>query len=384
MTEQYRAVAHVDLAAIAHNIATLRKACDDRAFMAVVKANGYGHGMLPVARTAREAGADYLGVAYPVEALTLRADGDRGPLLTWLYTPQDDLVPVIEQSVELGVSSLADLTQVAAAAEVAGNVPGIHLKIDTGLGRNGAMPTQWPGLLQRAAEAQRAGRVKIKGIWSHLASADELQSPVTELQLTQFDMALAMAEDLGIRPDVRHIANTAGALAWPKSHYDLVRCGIGIYGLSPGPELGTSAALGLVPAMTLSADIALVKSVPAGQGVSYGHRYHTESDTTLALVPIGYGDGVPRSGSNRIPVQLNGRRYVVAGTIAMDQLVLDVGDAHVTAGDTVTLFGGGDLVPSAQDWANASDTINYEIVTRITDRVPRVYSASESGPRTER
>jgi alanine racemase len=372
--EQARAVAHVDLAAVASNIELLRQRAKGAEFMAVVKANGYGHGAVPIARTAREVGVDYLGVAYPAEAVALRAAGDTGRLMAWLFSPGDDLAAPLAESVEIGVSCLDHLAQVRVAAQRVGVKANIHLKPDTGLGRNGAAPGDWPALLRAAANLEATGAIRIGGIWSHLACADEPDADTTRVQTAAFIADLAMATEHGVSPRVRHLANTAATLANPETYFDLVRCGIGIYGLSPGVAHGTAQDLGLQPAMTLSASVALVKSVPAGHGLSYGHRYRTKTDTRLALVPIGYADGVPRNGTNKIPVLLKGHRFLAAGTIAMDQFVLDVGDVDVAVGDTVTLFGSAAYGPSAQDWAAACDTINYEIVTRIGERVPRQYA----------
>jgi alanine racemase len=366
--------ADIDLQAIAGNITLLRQAAVDAQFLAVVKADGYGHGMLPVARTARDCGVDALGVALPSEAMRLRAAGDRGPLLCWLYSPEEDLTECVGNDVQISAASPQMLQQIAAAATRADTRAEVHLKIDTGLGRNGAAAGDWERLLRDARALQSAGRIEVVGIWSHLACADEPDHPATGQQLHNFAAALDTAREIGITPRLRHVAATAGVLAWPDAHYDLVRCGIGIYGLTPGPAIGTSLGLGLSPAMSLRARVALVKSVPAGHGVSYGWRYSTSTSTRLALIPAGYGDGIPRAGSGRVPVRIGEQQFVVRGTVAMDQVVLDVGDIPVRAGDVVELFGSGrDGGPTADDWAEACDTINYEIVTRISPRVLRLH-----------
>lgn len=362
----------MNLAAIGHNTMRLKSAAPGAALMAVVKADGYGHGMIPVARAARTAGAEYLGVALPSEAVAIRESGDGGPMLCWLYSPSQDLAECVERGVELSAASLEMLDQVVAAARKAGARARLHLKVDTGLGRNGAPMSQWPGLVAAALSRQDSGVVEIVGVWSHLASSDEPMSRVTEQQLAGFEQACEQAAAAGLQPRLRHLANSGGVFGFPQTHLDLVRCGISVYGLTPGPAVGSSAALGLIPAMRVSAQVALVKQVPAGQGVSYGLRYRTRRATQLALIPVGYADGLPRSGSGRLPVAINGVRFQVAGTIAMDQVVVDVGDLKVKPGDEVMLFGPGSRdEPTADEWAAACATINYEIVTRLGPRIPR-------------
>lgn len=367
-----RAVAEVNLAAIAHNVLALKAAAGDAALMAVVKADGYGHGMMPVSRAARAAGAEYLGVALPEEAVAIRESGDGGPVLCWLYAPSDDLAELVERRVDISVSSLDSLAQVVAAARNVDRRARVHLKVDTGLGRNGSTIAEWASLLDASRLRQDAGVLEIVGIWSHLACSDEPDSPVTDRQVDVFTEALDQAKDQGVAPQFRHLANTGGVLRHPRTHFDMVRPGIGIYGLSPGPALGSSASLGLIPAMRVSCEVALVKRVPAGHGVSYGHRYRSRRSTQLALIPAGYADGLPRSGSGRLPVSINGVTYTVAGTIAMDQVVVDIGEAKVRAGDRAQFFGpGGNGEPTADDWAAACATINYEIVTRLGPRIAR-------------
>jgi alanine racemase len=369
-----RAEAVIDLGALAHNIALLRSAARGRDLMAVVKADAYGHGVAQVAPAARNAGADWLGVALPSEAVALREAGDSGRLMAWLFTPADDIAPAVAADVDLSASAPWSVAAVASAARQVGRRARLHLKIDTGLGRGGAPAAGWADLLDAAVVAESAGHVEIVGIWSHLACADEPDLVVTRQQCEAFDDALAAVAARGIEPEVRHIASSGATLLAPESHYDMVRCGIAIYGLSPGVAMGSSADLGLRPAMTVLAEVANVKRVPAGQGVSYGLRYRTPAPSTLALIPVGYADGVPRSGSGALPVAVNGHRFTVAGTIAMDQFVLDVGDAEIAPADRVVLFGAGvDGTPTADDWAAACGTINYEIVTRLGRRIPRTH-----------
>jgi alanine racemase len=368
-----RTAARVDLGAIRDNVRLLREHAGDAAVMAVVKADGYGHGLVPSARAALEGGAAWLGVAFLEEALALRAAGVEAPLLAWLSTPGEDLDAAVAAGVDLGTYSEQQLADQVAAARRSGTTARLHLKADTGLSRGGATPADWPSLCAAAARAQADGAVEVVGVWTHFAFADGgAHHPVNARQTGVFAEALEVAARAGLRPQVRHLANSAATVTAPQTHYDLVRPGIAVYGLSPVPEQGT---FGLRPAMTLASTVALVKRLPAGSGVSYLHRYVTERETSVALVPLGYADGVPRSATNLGPVQLGGRRRTVAGTVCMDQFLLDVGDDDVAAGDEVVLFGpGDDGEPTAQDWADVVGTISYEIVTRVGARVPRTYA----------
>lgn len=371
--------AEIDLDAIAANVEQLRRGVGRAEVMAVVKADGYGHGMVPAARAALRGGATWLGVAFVEEALGLRGAGIDVPILAWLSSPQTDLAAAAAAGIDVSVSAPWGLDNAVSAAASAGRPVRVHLKADTGLGRGGATATEWPQLCRAAAKQVADGSLDVIGVWSHLAYADSPGNPTIAAQQERFKCALAVAEDAGLNPKVRHLANSAATLALPDTHYDLVRPGIAIYGLSPGPAVGTSSGLGLRPAMRLRADIALVKRVPAGQGVSYGHRYTTSVETTLALVPLGYADGVPRNATNVGPVAIDGQRFTIAGTVCMDQFVVDVGDADVRVGQSAVLFGpGDDEEPTADDWAAALGTINYEIVSRVGARVPRLYIGTGS------
>lgn len=373
-----RAQARVDLGAIAGNAQALARHAPTAQLMAVVKADGYGHGAVETARAALSGGASWLGVAFTGEAIALRAAGIDAPLLAWLLTPGESLVEVLRSGVDLSVSSVAMLDHVVAQAALAGVIARVHLKIDTGLSRAGATPHDWPDLVDAAAKAQADNSIVAAGVWSHFACADEPGHPSVRAQLAVFREALALAESRGVRPELRHIANSPATLTLPESHFDLVRVGLATYGLSPVPQVGGPAAFGLTPAMTLAAEVALTKRVPAGTGVSYGHRYHTSAQTSLALVPLGYADGVPRNATNVAQVLAGGRLRTISGAVCMDQLVIDVGDAAVAVGDEVLLFGPGSQgEPTVQDWADATGTISYEIVTRIGARVPRVYSGGD-------
>jgi alanine racemase len=370
-----RARAEIDLAALRGNVRALRgRLAPGAALMAVVKSDAYGHGMLPSARAALAAGATWLGTATPHEALALRAAGVRARILCWLWTPGDPWRQGIEADLDMAVSGMWALREVTAAAREAGRPARIQLKADTGLGRNGCQPADWPELVAAALDAQAAGEVTVTGLWSHFACADEPGHPSIAAQLNLFHEMVGYAEKEGIDPEVRHIANSAAALTLPETHFDLVRVGIALYGVSPSPEIGTPADFGLRPVMTLAASVALVKQVPASHGVSYGHEYLTPEATTLGLVPLGYGDGIPRHASGKGPVLVGSAWRRVAGRIAMDQFVVDLGGDTVESGAPAVLFGPGDHgEPTVEDWAEAADTIGYEIVTRISSRVPRVY-----------
>ncbi|MBT2441532.1 alanine racemase [Streptomyces sp. ISL-36] len=371
-----RARAEIDLGALRANVRTLRARVAPHAqVMAVVKADAYGHGAVRCARAALDAGATWLGTATPHEALALRAAGITDVrILCWLWTPGDPWADGIEAGLDMSVSGMWALREVVEAARATGKRARIQLKADTGLGRNGCQPADWPELVGEALKAESQGLVRITGLWSHFACADEPGHPSIASQLDVFRTMLEYAEKAGVEPEVRHIANSPATLTLPETHFDLVRPGIAMYGVSPSPELGTPADFGLRPVMSLIGSIALVKQVPAGHGVSYGHHYVTEHETHLGLVPLGYADGIPRHASGRGQVLVGDRIRRVAGRVAMDQFVVDLDGDTVEAGAEALLFGPGDRgEPTAEDWAQAADTIAYEIVTRIGARVPRVY-----------
>lgn len=362
----------IDLDAIRHNVRRLADAASPAKVMAVVKADAYGHGAVPVARAALQSGAAWLGVAHISEALALRAAGIDAPLLAWLHTTDSNFGAAVAAGVDIGCSGW-ELERIVAAAREQERPARVHLKVDTGLGRNGATPEAWDRLVGEAVEYQDQGLLRVVGIFSHLAVADEPDRPETDDQLAAFREALAIAEDAGVDPEVRHLANTPATLSRPDTHFDLVRVGLGIYGLSPF-EGQTSAELGLRPAMTLRTLVSQCKGVPAGQGVSYGLHYRTREASTLALIPLGYADGVPRVATGG-PVRVAGKTYPVVGRIAMDQMVIDLGpearDSGLLGAEAVLFGTGADGGPTADDWAQAAGTINYEVVTRISPRVPR-------------
>ncbi|MFD7424744.1 alanine racemase [Streptomyces californicus] len=382
-TASLRARAEIDLAALRANVRALRERAAGAQLMAVVKSDGYGHGAVRCAEAAREAGAAWLGTATPQEAFALRAAGLGGRIMCWLWTPGGPWREAVEADIDVSVSGLWALREVVAAAGAAGRPARVQLKADTGLGRNGCQPADWPELVGEALAAERSGHLRITGLWSHFACADEPGHPSIAAQLDVYRAMVAYAEKEGVEPEVRHIANSPATLTVPESHFDLVRTGIAMYGISPAPELGVPADFGLRPVMTLAASVALVKDAPAGHGVSYGHHYTTSAETTLGLVPVGYADGVPRHASGRGPVLIGGKVRTVAGRVAMDQFVVDLDGDRPEEGAEAVLFGPGDRgEPTAQDWAEAADTIAYEIVTRIGARVPRVYVDRAAGAGT--
>ncbi len=378
-----QAEVRVDLDAIKDNVRRLREATRSGSsaggagaeVMAVVKGDGYGHGIVPAARAALRGGATWLGGCTVGEAMALRSAGITAPVLAWLVSPGVALEPAVQAGVDLTAATPGQLGEIVAAARRTGTTARAHLKLDTGLARGGATESGWAALCEMAAKAQADGAVEVVGLWSHLVYADEPTHPTNDAQLAAFHDGLATAERLGVVPQYRHLANSAATLTRPDMHFDLVRPGIACYGLSPV----AGQTFGLRPAMTVRARVALAKRVPAGQGVSYGHAYRTPAPANLALVPLGYADGVPRAASNRASVRLAGANRRIAGRVCMDQIVLDCGDDPVAEGDLAILFGPGDEgEPTADDWAAAADTINYEIVTRFgSHRVSRVYSGAD-------
>lgn len=395
------AEAVVDLAAVRGNLRAIATGTRARV-MAVVKANGFGHGAVPIAKAALAAGATWLGVTSAAEALELRAAGIRAPILTWLHRPDTDFTPLISADVDISVSTVAHLRQVAAAAARCGGVAQVHLKADTGLHRNGATSDDWPDLLAWTRKNEHEGTIHCRAVWSHLATADHHRhGKITQIpgispylasrrarepgnsvilprgdagvarQVAAFGEALAEARASGLAPELAHLANSAAALTAPETHFDLVRIGIGLYGVEPVP----GRSFGLRAAMSLRTSVINIKRVPAGSGVSYGPDHVTTRPTTLALLPVGYADGLPRAAEGRAHVSIGGRRCPIVGRIAMDQCVVDVGDALVRLGDPAIIFGAGG--PSVGEWATWAGTNPHEIVTGIGARVARTYLHGE-------
>lgn len=359
----------VDYDAIRVNTERLVRSAAPAAVMAVVKADGYGHGLVPAAAAARAGGASWLGVAQPDEALALRRAGDEGRILTWLYGPELPATELIGAGIDLSIGSPEVLGAIVAAARAGGATARVHVCVDTGLGREGVPARGLDALLDLASAAAAEGLIRIVGVWSHFAWADRPGHPTIDAQAAVFRDALATLERRGIQVEVRHLANSAATLTRPDLHFDLVRPGIAVYGLPPveDPE-GNN--FGLIPAMRVESTLVLVKDVGAGQGVSYGHDYVTPYPTTLGLVSAGYADGIFRSAGNRAEVAIRGRRYRIAGRVCMDQFVVDLGPvSDAVAGDTVTLIGPGG--PTAREWATAVETIDYEIVCRFGGLRPK-------------
>jgi alanine racemase len=368
------ACAEIDLAAFRANVATLQEHAGVPA-MVVVKADGYGHGMLACAREARVAGAKWLGVATPTEALMLREAGDAGPVLAWLYGVEEDLAPLVAADIDVTAHSVEQIGRISAAAATSERRARVHLKIDTGLSRNGAPGYDWQHVCATAAEAEHAGALEVVGIWSHLAAADEPAHPSVPLQIEAFQRGYEQASAAGLEPTLRHLANSAGALVVPEARLDLVRVGIAAYGVDPAPGIAALAGVALRPVMRLRTQLVNVKQIPAGASVSYGWTWTADEPTTVGLVPLGYADGIPRHASNRAQVGWVGGRAPVRGRICMDQFVVDLGaGSSAQPGEEVIVFGSGDRgEPTANEWAAWCGTIGYEIVTRIGTRVPRRY-----------
>jgi len=362
----------IDLDAVRDNVAALRAHVGGPQVMAVVKADGYGHGMIPAAIAALAGGADWLGVVHVHEALALRKAGIAGRMLSLLGVPGAAHEIAIRQDVDLSAASTAMVDEVARAAARAGRPARLHLKVDTGMSRGGATLADWPAVVDAALTAEAAGHVRIVGLWSHLACADMPGHPSIVAQQEAFGNAVLLAERAGARPEVRHLANTPATLTLPETWFDMVRPGGAVFGLSTLPG---GAPDWLRPAMTVRAWLVQAKRVPAGTGVSYGHRYVTQGESTLGLVPLGYAEGVPRNAFGVVEVGARERRWLISGTVCMNQFVVDFGPEPAATGDEVVLFGPGDSgEPTAQEWADALGTLSYEIVTRFGGRMPRTYS----------
>jgi alanine racemase len=362
----------IDLDAVKGNVTALRQHANGAALMAVVKSDGYGHGMIPAARAALAGGASWLGVVTVPEALALRGAGVTAPVLCLMGVPGSAHEEAVRREVDLSAGTAGLIGEIAAAARQAGRPARLHLKVDTGMSRGGATARAWPDVVAAALAAEASGDVAIIGIFSHLACADMPGHPSVDAQIAAFRDAVALAEKAGAKPELRHLANTPATLTLPQTWFDLVRTGGGVYGLSTLPG---GPPDWLRPAMTVRARLIQVKQVPAGSGVSYGHRYVTPGPSTLGLVPLGYADGVPRGAFGLAEVYIRGRRRAISGTVCMNQFVVDFGEEAAEEGDEVVLFGPGDAgEPTPQDWADALGTISYEIVTRFGGRTPRSYS----------
>jgi alanine racemase len=380
MTSANRAEALIDLTAIAANIKHLMSISGKPA-MAVVKADAYGHGLVPVAKQALHAGATWLGVALLDEAIALRESGITAPIIAWLTPISDDFESAVRSEIDIAIPSLEHLHRITDSGVNVGKTPRIHLEVDTGMSRGGAL-FEWSELIQSAASAETSGKLKIVGIWSHFARADEPGNDFNRVQRERFIAAVAEARAVGINPEIIHLSNSAATINDSDSHFDLVRLGISMYGLSPDVEnMGSSAKLNLKPALTLRAKIHLIKEVPAGSQVGYGGTAITKVDTKLAIIAMGYADGVPRNANSQVGVLIGNKMSPIIGRVSMDQFVVDLGkESQARAGDWAYLIGSekghsytSDSYYTADSWAAACGTINYEIVTRLGPRVKRVY-----------
>jgi alanine racemase len=378
LTPGVLAEAVVDLGVIAHNVRVLREHAGSAQLMAVVKADGYGHGAVPVARAALAAGAAELGVATVEEALALRADGITAPVLAWLHPPGIDFGPALLADVEIAVSSVRQLDELLDAVRRTGRTATLSVKVDTGLNRNGVAPAEYPAMLSALHRAVAEDAIRLRGLMSHMVFADQPDNAINDVQGSRFSEMLAEARSRGLRFEIAHLSNSSATMSRPDLAYDMVRPGIAVYGLSPVPELGD---MGLVPAMAVKCAVALVKSVRAGEGVSYAHTWIAPQDTTVALMPIGYADGVFRSLGGRLEVLINGRRRPGVGRICMDQFLVDLGPGpvDVAEGDEAILFGPGTTgEATAQDWADLLGTIHYEVVTSPRGRITRSYREAKT------
>jgi alanine racemase len=373
LTPGVLAEAVVDLGAVQHNVRVLREHAGRAQVMAVVKADGYGHGAVEVAKAALAAGAAELGVATVDEALALRAAGVNAPVLAWLHPAGIDFGPALLADVQIAVSSVRQLDELLAAVRRTGRTAAVTLKIDTGLNRNGVPLAQYPTMLTALGRAIAEDAIRLRGLMSHMVYADQPNNPINDLQAQRFTDILALTRDHSVPFEVAHLSNSSATMTRPELAFDMVRPGIALYGLSPVPTLGD---MGLMPAMTVKCTVALVKSIRAGEGVSYGHTWIAEQDTTVALMPIGYADGVFRSLGGRLNVLINGKRRPGVGRICMDQFLVDLGPGpvDVAEGDEAILFGpGAQGEPTAQEWAELLDTIHYEVVTSPRGRITRAY-----------
>ena len=398
----YPSQAAVDLAAIKHNLSVLRAAAPDTLQLATVKANAYGHGLVPVALAALEGGADWLGVAQLAEAFALRRGLDEAgvaradaPILAWISTSSSDFAAAIEADIDLSVSWTWVLADICAAARSVGRPARVHVKIDTGMSRAGSTLADLPALASALRMAADDGLVDVVGAWSHMSRADdpsEAGNASTASHVRIFEEGLAILADVGITPRIRHLSATSGILWHPEAHYDMVRAGIGLYGLSPDPAVATADVLDLVPALELRAPLTSVKVIEEGTPLSYGGTWVAPTRRWIGLVPLGYGDGIFRAASNKARVVVRTEAGLLnaplVGRVCMDQFMVDLGPAEgepgtptarsgtapAAVGDTAVLFGTGALgEPLADEWADAASTINYEIVTNLGAHIPRAY-----------
>ena len=369
-----RASAEINLSAIIQNFKSI-KSRTTADVLAVVKADAYGHGLIPVSKALEEAGANWFGTALLEEAINLRKAGILKPIISWLTPLGEDFKSAIDLDIDLGIPSVDLLDEVIKAASLTGKTARIHLEIDTGMSRGGVL-SEWDQLIKSVLVGVNLKQLKVIGIWSHFARADEPDELMNQEQLSLFEEKVNQAKAAGIDAQFIHIANSAALFTNKSTHKNIIRSGIALFGLSPDIKtIGDSSSLGLKPAMKLKAKLNLVKEVKAGSSVGYGGTAVLKSDTKLGVVALGYADGIPRSTNNLAGVFVDKKRAPIIGRVSMDQFVVDLGiTSTAKTGDEVIVFGDGSNGEyTVDEWAKAANTINYEIITRIGPRVPRIY-----------
>ena len=369
-----RASAEINLSAITQNFKSI-KSRTTADVLAVVKADAYGHGLIPVSKALEDAGVDWFGTALLEEAINLRKAGILKPIISWLTPLGEDFKSAIDLDIDLGIPSIDLLDEVIKAASLTGKTARIHLEIDTGMSRGGVL-SEWDQLIKSVLAGVNLKQLKVIGIWSHFARADEPDELMNQEQLSLFEEKVNQAKAAGIDAQFIHIANSAALFTNKSSHKNIIRSGIALFGLSPDIKtIGDSSSLGLKPAMKLKAKLNLVKDVKAGASVGYGGTAVIKSDTKLGVVALGYADGIPRSTNNLAGVFVDKKRAPIIGRVSMDQFVVDLGiTSTAKTGDEVIVFGDGSSGEyTVDEWAKAANTINYEIITRIGPRVPRIY-----------
>ena len=370
-----RAVAEINLNAIESNLKFI-KGKTNAQVLAVVKADAYGHGLIPISKSVIEAGADWLGTALLEEAITLRENGIKVPIIAWLTPCGEDFRSAINLNIDLSISSLEVLNEIIDSSTQLGKKPRLHIEIDTGMSRGG-VGDDWDSFVVEVSKLVKEDKISLVGVWSHFARADEPLEKMNSQQLSIFTDRVTKLINSGIKPEFLHMANSAAALTFKDSHKNIIRWGIGLYGLSPDVNyIGDSISIGLKPAMKLKAKLNLVKKVKAGSTVGYGATAVVNEDTKLGVVTLGYADGIPRNANNLAGVFACGKRAPLIGRVSMDQFVVNLGiESLAKTGDEVVVFGAGnDGEYTIDEWAKACGTINYEIVTRIGPRVPRIYT----------
>lgn len=361
-----RGYAEIHLSAFEHNVRELKSRVKNR-LMVVVKADAYGHGAVPCALAAQNAGADWLGVAFVEEALELRNNNVPGPILAWLLHPNDNFEDALSESIDLSVSTFEQLEPINQIAKKLGVEASIHVEVDTGLSRSGVAFEQ---LEDFYLAIQRSSHCKLISIWSHLAASEDLSHQANARQIEYFHASVQLADEMGISYEFIHLANSAATLLRPELHFGMVRCGIATYGVTPGGDVGEAKRHNLKPVMRVLSEVAQVRRIDRGDGISYNHTWVAPKPTTVALIPIGYADGIPRNAGNNSYITFNGKQYPIVGTVCMDQFVVDFQDDDIQIGDVVEIFG---TYIDAHTFNQAAGGIGYELVTRIGARLEKRY-----------